>query len=349
LSGWTPEGRNAADDRVRFKASSAGLRPLFEPQFTFDFDWAPLRQMLGSNVGGSVEDAYVDEGGRVATVVDGVSHLAYGPSFLPYALEVRFAGQTAGHFDAVHASPSGHREMFCRHRRLGAKAGYLIDCGNENPARTAERVSPADRRLCQVAAWFEGAMHFAATDLERCWLEDQGRHDEVREPAILLTDQHDGEAFLFSADAGGSSTSSPVKDVRVSEAAQAVGLSEADLRMRITGRCRLKLKDGELVVSNAELQRLANAGTIPKPSEVRKAAKQSATIEHPSTDAAADQRTAAMADALAIDLDPSEQTEAEPSSPQTFQTGFREQAPASSSWSASTAGGAGLKAYSPVG
>jgi hypothetical protein len=131
--------------------------------------------------------------------------------------------------------------------------------------------------------------------------------DEItrrRRAYFASTGTHTDE-MLFSAD-GGSSTGSGAasKIVTIKAASEACGLSEDVMLERVTGRCKLQVIDGELAATQGDLQTMANAGVIPKPSDVVKAREQSATAAKPATDAKADQRTQQMADALAIDVAP---------------------------------------------
>ena len=123
------------------------------------------------------------------------------------------------------------------------------------------------------------------------------------------------DAMLFSTDTGGSSpssTNSASKVVTIAKAAEACGLPEDVMRERVAGRCPLKVVDGELSATQGHLQQLANDGVIPKPSDVEKAAKQTAAADRPATDPKAEKRTASMADALAIDASPTTPTDPVP-------------------------------------
>jgi hypothetical protein len=113
-----------------------------------------------------------------------------------------------------------------------------------------------------------------------------------------------GEEFLFSTDAGSSTSSAASKVVTIKSAAEACGLSEQDMRDRVAGRCKLKVIDGELSATQGDLQTIANAGVIPKPSDVVKAKERTAAADKPATDSVVDRRTQQMADALAIDVSP---------------------------------------------
>lgn len=109
------------------------------------------------------------------------------------------------------------------------------------------------------------------------------------------------EEMLFS-DTGGSSTSAAAsKVVTIADAAKACGLSEQDMRERVTGRCKLTVVNGELSATQGDLQTIANAGVIPKPSDVVKAKQQSAAADKPA-DVKVDGRTASMAAAIGVDV-----------------------------------------------
>jgi hypothetical protein len=166
---------------------------------------------------------------------------------------------------------------------------------------------------------FEGALHFSAGDLERCWLEDEGRHDEIREPSILPPEVRSGGAIIFSADAGSSTSSAASKVVTIKAAAEACGLTEDVMRERVAYRCKLKVVNGELSATQGDLSQLAEAGVIPRPSEVAKAAKQTPATDRHATDPTTEAKTARMADALAIDVG-GKPAESEPSTPQQFTT-----------------------------
>lgn len=92
--------------------------------------------------------------------------------------------------------------------------------------------------------------------------------------------------------------------ITITDAAKQAGLSEDELRSRLIGRARLKMVDGELVVSVADLNRLADTGTVPKRSERRKVERMAAEIEgKPGRDPAAEARTDRMAKTLGIEGD----------------------------------------------
>ena len=92
--------------------------------------------------------------------------------------------------------------------------------------------------------------------------------------------------------------------ITVADAAKQAGLSPDEMQARLIGRARLKMIDGELIVSVADLNRLADAGTIPKRSEREKVERMAAEIEgRPGRDSAANARTDRMAEALGMEGD----------------------------------------------
>jgi hypothetical protein len=136
--------------------------------------------------------------------------------------------------------------------------------------------------------------------------EAQKIEDEItrrRRAYFASTGTHTDE-MLFSTDAGSSTGPAASKVVTIKSAAEACGLSEQDMRERVTGRCKLKVINGKLAATQGDLQTMANAGVIPKPSDVVKARESSAAAAKPATDSKADRRTQQMADALAIDVAP---------------------------------------------
>jgi hypothetical protein len=111
-------------------------------------------------------------------------------------------------------------------------------------------------------------------------------------------------AILFSDDQGGSSGSQSTAGISLADAAEQAGLTEDEMTTRVLGRARLKVVDGQMVVSQADLNRLAAEGSVPKPSERAKVDAMVAEVEgKPSSDPAADRRTEAMAGAIGVQLD----------------------------------------------
>lgn len=110
------------------------------------------------------------------------------------------------------------------------------------------------------------------------------------------------ERFEFSAPPP-QSRQNKAAGVTIAKAAGQAGMSEEEMTTRILGKARLKVIDGDLVVSVADLNRLAADGLIPKPGDRAKLDAQIADIEgKPSRDAAVDRRTEQMADSLGVDL-----------------------------------------------
>lgn len=105
--------------------------------------------------------------------------------------------------------------------------------------------------------------------------------------------RHGGE-ILFS-DSGGSGKSSKGA-MTIAEAAKQAGLAEDDMTTRLVGKARMKMVKGELVVSVADVNRLAKAGKLPNPGKVRQAKE---TITEDEKAASADVAVAKAAGAAA--------------------------------------------------
>ena len=87
--------------------------------------------------------------------------------------------------------------------------------------------------------------------------------------------------FTFSDD-GGSTGRTPSADdgIRVSEAAKQAGISEDDMRERLIGKAQLRVVDGELVARRGDLLKLAEGGTIPKPTKTKATGNESVPRDH---------------------------------------------------------------------
>lgn len=108
--------------------------------------------------------------------------------------------------------------------------------------------------------------------------------------------------------------------IRVAEAATQAGITEDAMRERLIGKATLAVVDGELVARRGDLQRLSEAGAIPKPSEARRVERETAEAEgQPPSDPAVEKRTAQVAAAIGIDSGRMTSPPAEPTSPKTEQ------------------------------
>lgn len=91
--------------------------------------------------------------------------------------------------------------------------------------------------------------------------------------------------------------------IKLADAAEQAGLSEEEMTTRLVGRARLKMHEGELFVSQADLNRMAKDGSIPKPSERGKTDRMLEQIEaNAASDPETDRRTKAVAESIGVEL-----------------------------------------------
>lgn len=120
---------------------------------------------------------------------------------------------------------------------------------------------------------------------------------EVRSAGkVIFADDSTPDAVLLS-DEGGKGEG--VKAIAVAEAAKQAGISEGEMSDRLVGRARLKMVNGKLVVPLADLRKLAEDGSIPKPSKKSSSKTTTDPLAVPS-DPATEQRTASLGAALGI-------------------------------------------------
>jgi hypothetical protein len=126
------------------------------------------------------------------------------------------------------------------------------------------------------------------------------REREPLPPEVRFSSGPDG--ILFSDDQGGSSDGRSTAGISLADAAEQAGLTEDEMTTRVLGRARLKVVDGQMVVAQDDLNRLAAEGSIPKPSERAKVDAMVAEVEgKPTRDPAVETRTDQVAAALGIE------------------------------------------------
>jgi hypothetical protein len=109
-------------------------------------------------------------------------------------------------------------------------------------------------------------------------------------------------SMLFS-DSGTPSGTVRVSASKLSNAAGRFGLTEQELTERLIGRAKMQVVDGELLIRNADLSRLVSQGTLPDPAQRKQVDDAVAEIEgRRAADPATEARSAAVADALGVDL-----------------------------------------------
>jgi hypothetical protein len=116
-------------------------------------------------------------------------------------------------------------------------------------------------------------------------------------PEVRFSSGPDG--ILFSDEQGGSSGRQSTAGILLSDAAEQAGLTEDQMTTRVLGRARMKVVDGQMVVSKADLNRLADDGAIPKPSDRAKVDAMVAEAEgKPTRNASVEAKTDRMERAL---------------------------------------------------
>lgn len=157
----------------------------------------------------------------------------------------------------------------------------------------------ADCRATQIST---GEYVFHGGDV--CELANRklrGEHRRRRQPAPAPRRRRRESIELSDPPAPSPQPRKSAAGITVADAAKQAGLSEDELRARLIGRARLKMVDGELVVSVADLNRLADVGTVPKRNEREKVERMAAEIEgRPGRDSAANARTDRMAKTLGM-------------------------------------------------
>ena len=146
---------------------------------------------------------------------------------------------------------------------------------------------------------------------------------EIRsEGAIIFSDKEAPDAILLSDNGTGRGTLNRHRAaISLEAAAKASGLSEEELQGRLIGRAKLGMHEGRLMVRVSDLDKLVEAGTVPRPSEVARVAQATATAEgKPTRDQAVEDRISAMGKALGIDTSPAPKAEKndDPASGQVF-------------------------------
>lgn len=131
----------------------------------------------------------------------------------------------------------------------------------------------------------------------------QGKHRQRRRSSSPVPARRQRGERLHFADPSPSPQPRKAQGVTVAEAAEQAGLTEDEMTTRLVGRARLKVVDGQMVVSVADLNKLAAEGIIPKPSEQAKTTAMLEQMQGKPRNGAADRRTTAVAESIGVELE----------------------------------------------